>query len=69
MTLTEIQTRLDKMREMASQRQVDHEKLHAMEDALHQTVLLLISDGATNAAELAKAALKSLEIEFARHCA
>lgn len=66
MTLTEIQTTLDKMKDMANQRQVDHEKLHSMEDALHHMVLLVISDGAPNAKELAKAALKSLEIEFAR---
>ena len=47
----------------------DDEAAHSYEDQLHQAVLQEIADGATNAAEMARAALKTTEIKFCRWCA
>lgn len=47
----------------------DDELAHSMEDALWEDVLRAIADGAPNAAELAKAALATKELDFARWCA
>jgi hypothetical protein len=42
---------------------------HADEDALYLDVLTAIANGAENPAELALAALKTRDIDFARWCA
>lgn len=47
----------------------DDERAHSLEDDLHRAVLQAIAEGAPNAVQLAKAALKSTEISFARWCA
>jgi hypothetical protein len=47
----------------------DDESAHGLEDDLHQEVLQAIADGSNNAAELAKAALLTRDIDFARWCA
>jgi hypothetical protein len=46
----------------------DDEAAHAAEDALHQSVLKAIADGAKAPADLAKAALKTKNIKFSRWC-
>jgi hypothetical protein len=48
---------------------IDYEVAHSKEDDLHADVLAAIARGATNAQELAQAALKTEEIEFPRYCA
>jgi hypothetical protein len=47
----------------------DDEYAHSMEDDLRRDVLQAIADGAPNVRELAAAALKTDEINFARWCA
>jgi len=47
----------------------DYECAHGLEDALYEAVLKAIADNAPNAALLAHYALKTKDIEFARHCA
>jgi cob(I)alamin adenosyltransferase len=47
----------------------DYEAAHSIEDDLHRLVLQLIADGAENGAEMAKAALRTTELDFARYCA
>jgi len=46
--------------------QDDDEQQHAQEDRLHRDVLKAIADGAPNAAELASAALKTIDLDFDR---
>lgn len=65
MTVEEIKDRVQKIRDLAG----DDERAHSMEDDLHQDVLAEIANGAPNAAELAREALLTLGIEFARWCA
>lgn len=47
----------------------DDEAAHIREDALRRDVLSAIADGAPNAAELAREALATSKIKFARWCA
>ncbi len=48
----------------------DDEAAHAAEDALHQLVLHAIANGeCPQPQECAREALKTRQIEFARHCA
>jgi hypothetical protein len=47
----------------------DDERAHGMEDGLHQDVLRAIALGATDPAGLARAALETQNIKFARWCA
>lgn len=47
----------------------DYEAAHSMEDRLWAEVLSAIADGADGAPELARAALKSQNIDFGRWCA
>lgn len=44
----------------------DDERAHKLEDELHQEVLRAIADGAPDAAELARAALQTKDIDFSR---
>ena len=44
----------------------DNEVAHVMEDSLYKDVLGAISEGATNPASLAAAALKAEDIDFSR---
>jgi hypothetical protein len=45
----------------------DDELAHNREDALHIAVLEAIAAGAPNAAELARAAMRTREIDFSRY--
>lgn len=47
----------------------DDESAHAKEDELHQEVLKAIAECAENAADLARAALLTKDLDFARWCA
>lgn len=47
----------------------DDEAAHSKEDKLYAEVLRVIAKGTTNGAELAKAALKTKKLDFARWCA
>lgn len=47
----------------------DTERAHALEDELYHAVLVEIAKGETYAAELARAALRSRQLTFKRHCA
>lgn len=47
----------------------DFEAAHAEEDGIWKAALLAIAQGAGNPRELARAALRSEEIEFQRVCA
>lgn len=62
MTPEEVRERVAIIRREAD----DDEKAHSLEDALHQDVLRYF---AATGNEVAKAALESLDIEFARWCA
>jgi hypothetical protein len=64
-TVAEVKARVAEIRALAG----DDESAHSSEDALWAEVLQAIADGAPNAKELAKAALKTSEIDFARWCA
>lgn len=65
MTVEDIQERVAAI---AAERH-DDEAAHGDEDQLHQDVLAAIANGAENAPELAKAALETVTISFARWCA
>ena len=65
MTNNEVKQRVKNIKDCSRD---DYEAAHSMEDTLHQDVLQVISDGAENAVELAKAALKTKKIEFPRYC-
>jgi len=47
----------------------DYEAAHGMEDQLREDVLQAIAGGAPNAADLAREALKSTDMDFPRYCA
>ncbi|WP_433701746.1 hypothetical protein [Nocardiopsis sp. CA-288880] len=47
----------------------DDETAHSMEDDLYTDVLKAIAGGAPNATELAREALRTVDIDFARWCA
>lgn len=65
MTLEEIKRAVEEIRQL----RCDDERAHNLEDTLHQNVLRAIVDGPPNAPELARAALETLDIAFARWCA
>ena len=73
MRVEEVEKRVAEIRACAG----DDETAHSMEDELHQDVLREIArqgrepggDGSSSPFALAEAALKTLEIEFARWCA
>ncbi len=64
-TLGTIQKRLEEIRACID----DPENAHSLENDLFLDVLEAISNGSSNAQELAEAALKSTELEFPRWCA
>lgn len=65
MTPEEVMARVEEINKVAE----DDERAHSLEDDLRQDVLEAIADGAPNAKELARTALLTSEIEFARWCA
>lgn len=60
MTVQDIEQRIEEMKTY------DDEVAHRSEDAMREEVLEAIANGAPNAAELARAALKSSELDFSR---
>lgn len=65
MTVEEVKEAIKRIDSMSG----DDEAAHSAEDDLHQEVLAAIADGTEHSAELAKEALKTLDISFARWCA
>lgn len=66
MTTAEIRFRVQtKVQELAGR---DDEKAHGAEDDLFRDVLKAIAKGSKKSQELAREALKSLEVRFTRHC-
>lgn len=65
MTLAEIERRIADIEAMRA----DDESAHSAEDDLRADVLRAIADGAADAAAMAKLALTTDRIEFARWCA
>lgn len=66
MLIAEIEKRVEEIRACSG----DAEAAHSLEDNLHISVLQDIADGADpNPSESAKAALKTLDIDFERWCA
>ena len=66
MTIYEIEKRLKVIRATRA----DDEMAHSYEDALHQDVLAAIARGdCQDPAKAAKAALRTVKIDFARWCA
>lgn len=59
----------DTVRAIESMAETDWECAHSLEDQLHRKILHAIANGAENPQELAKAALKTKNIQFTRHCA
>lgn len=47
----------------------DDEQAHGLEDAIHRSVLKAISEGKGDPVALAKAALKTRDVNFSRWCA
>jgi uncharacterized protein with von Willebrand factor type A (vWA) domain len=64
-TVDDVRAEVEAIRAIAS----DDERAHGREDELHQAVLVAISDGAANAVDLAREALKTQDVKFARWCA
>lgn len=65
-TVEEVRAAVEEIRRLAD----DDEAAHSAEDALHQNVLASIAQhDPANAASLAREALKTQDIEFARWCA
>lgn len=65
MTVADVKKWISRIKDVAD----DDEVAHTEEDRLHQEVLAAIADGAPNAAELAREALKTSKINFSRWCA
>lgn len=64
-TVEEALTRVQDIRDMAG----DDEVAHSSEDALRDDVLVAIASGSPDAGELARIALQTGKIRFARWCA
>lgn len=64
-TQAEVRRQLQDIKRIAD----DDESAHGSEDALHQEVLQAVADGHPDAMKLAKLALKTQDIRFARWCA
>lgn len=54
---------------LAARTDCDDEKAHAYEDDMLVAVLTAIANGAPNAPELAREALRTQDLNFSRHCA
>ena len=66
MTVADVKTRVRAIKKMAH----DDESAHSSEDQLREDVLRAIADGtATDSKQLAREALKTSDIKFARWCA
>jgi hypothetical protein len=68
-TVADVLDRVKSIERRASEGRPDFSALHGDEDQLFVDVLRAISGGAELPADLAHAALKSLEIAFERWCA
>jgi hypothetical protein len=64
-TVEDVRARVEKVKRMYG----DDEAQHSEEDSLRTDVLIAISMGAVNAAELALESLKTSELDFNRWCA
>lgn len=67
MTVDEARRRAALVRDAAHE--MDDELAHSMEAALQRDVLQAIADGSPDAVELARIALESDSLDFARWCA
>lgn len=65
MNVDEVKLAVQKINDMRD----DDEAAHGNEDDLHRSVLRAIAEGSPVAQELAKEALKTLDIDFSRWCA
>lgn len=65
MTPADVRDRVEAIRQAVG----DDEVAHGMEDELHFDVLTAIAGGEIDADALAKEAIKTLDIDFARWCA
>ena len=65
MTIEEVRQAVQAVKDKSD----DAEVAHGAEDALHQNVLDEIANGNPNAVELAREALKTIDLNFARWCA
>lgn len=65
MSPEDVRTRVAQIERMA----MDDEAAHSAEDALHRDVLDAIANGAPDAEALAREALDTLSMSFARWCA
>ena len=65
MDIHEVRERVQAIRDIAE----DDEAAHCNEDGLWRDVLAAIAEGSSNSAELAREALVTGEIDFARWCA
>jgi hypothetical protein len=66
MTIAEVRFRVQTKIKVTAGR--DDEAAHSMEDDLFKDVLMAIAKGSKKAQALAREALKSVKIEFPRHC-
>lgn len=64
-TIEEVEARV----RMVESRKDDNESAHGIEDDLYEDVLRAIAEGSPEATALARAALKSKDVDFARWCA
>lgn len=64
-TVQEVIEQVESISECAD----DAESAHGLEDALYKAVLTAVAEGAPNAAELAREALKTKELKFPRYTA
>lgn len=68
-TVETIEERITDMGHMLRLNTVDHEALHILETHLHKQVMIAIAAGAPEAQRLARAALKTAQLDFERWCA
>lgn len=65
LTVAAVRARVEDIRASAG----DDEAAHGMEDQLFESVLRAVADGHPQSVAMAKAALRSLELDFERWCA
>lgn len=67
MTVDDVRARVAEIERIGSER--DYEMAHGKEDDLREDVLRAIADGSPIAADLAREALATSQLDFARWCA